>query len=748
MASKSSMYATHPMQEMREDKISENSLSHAHHSMGTLLARLRPWGEMCLSLSERLKQLIEISKDNAEHISLQIKIIDLERERVLSIIKAIEAIQETRQCAATARKAMQLGQYEEAVVAVEKYLYLREEESIHLATVFENRENGEEVPIQVLERALNDLCELVKKKFDQAVSEGNSKSLSRFFRIFPRIGLEQYGLDRFSEYLVDSLRAGIEKQLNIILESSVDEDKGNLSKGYSLIKLCIRLFEVVAKNVDENEPFVEEVYGSGKMIHVIWKLWEAVDKLAFRILCIYLHHIDLETHVKAAKAAIRLGRIYGTNEEDSKSVDRNDLDLILGQLTLWNQQMNMYFKFMDLRTREALSRLNGATENLTKLIGTSTHDSSYNLFPQGFSVEDGLRKHSELEKKLQEFMNDYLTLEHGFAKSAVGKAMAIDVYDEKDGTNRASNSVDDIFCIFKKCTFRALTSADVDTFCAMSNLVLRILEMDYWDCLFRRASSEDTLLYPSPSKSITSLVCLNNMDISCDYLLKLHKELETEAAKLFAEEGERVLEKIRTCLAALLDAAENFRKHSIHDALYGFFRHYIHHPLRSALEHDMKDIHYLLSEGDYLDLEVHGNSLGGILIASLRKMLLPLHSSLTRRNYECLAGIVLDFLTREFERFILQIRFTALGAVQLDNDIRQLSSFFNSLVGSSICHDRFIRLREMSAVINIDHPSDIVELIKDSTKSPLAWHLTHGQVRQLLTSRIEFSLDDVNKVRL
>ena len=734
---------------MKEDRISENSLSHAaHDSMGTLLARLMPWGETCLSLGERLKRLIEVSKNNAEHISLQIKLIELERERVLSIIKNIEAIQETRKCAITAQKALQLGQYEEAVVAVEKYLSLRKDESIHLPTIFENGENEEEAPIHVLEKALSDLCELVKKKFDQSVMEGDFQALNRFFRIFPRIGLEQYGLDRFSEYLVDNLRTGIEKQLNNILESSIDGEKNGLSKGYSLVKLCIRLFEAVAKNIDENESFVEEVYGSGKMIHVIWRIWEAVDKLAFRILCIYLHHVDLEVHVRAAKTAIRSGKIYGANEEDSKSVDRNDLDQILSQLTIWNQQANMYFKFIDLRTRKMLSRLYDPAQNLTKLAGTLTQDSSYDLFLKNFSVEDGLWKHGELEKKLQEFMNDYLTLEHGFAKSAVEKAMAIDVYDEKDGSNRASSSVDDIFCIFKKCTFRALTSADVDTFCAMANLVLRILEMDYWNCLFRRALSEDTLLYPSMSKSITSLVCLNNMDISCDYLLKLHKELEIEAVKLFAEEGERVLDKIQTCLAAFLDAAENFRKHSIHDALYGFSSHYIRYSLKAVLEHDMKDANYSLSEGDYLDLEVHGNSRGGILIASLRKILLPLRNSLTSRNYEYVIGIVLDFLTKELEHFILQSRFTVLGAIQLDNDIRQLSSFFNSLVGVSICHDRFNRLRQMSAVINIDHPSDIIELIKDATKSSLAWHLTHGHVRQLMASRTDFNLDDVNKVKL
>jgi hypothetical protein len=148
-------------------------------------------------------------------------------------------------------------------------------------------------------------------------------------------------------------------------------------------------------------------------------------------------------------------------------------------------------------------------------------------------------------------------------------------------------------------------------------------------------------------------------------------------------------------------------------------------------------------------LEIHDSSLCRKFTADLQKFLLTIRKSLTSRNSEILMGLVVDFTLKEYERFILQAKFTALGAMQLDNDIRHLYAFLNSWLGSSsTLRDRFGRLQQISAILNVDHPSDVIELQQATSSSFLVWHLTHGQVRQLLTLRVDFKLEEIHRLKL
>jgi hypothetical protein len=722
------------------------SLDSVHASISTLLVRLKPWMESCSVLSKKIKQVVETAKYSGERISCQVKVIDLEQERILSTIKAIQTIQDIRECAAIAQKAMKTENYEEAVAAVQRYLILTQEHPDVVKSVEDVEKRQDETPVQILQGILIELGDLAKKWFDQAVLLEDSVVLNRFFRIFPRISLGQYGLYRFAEHLTGNLRKKVDQQLKDETGSLTDnETRNNLSKAYCLVRLCIRLFEVVAKSIDENELFVEEIYGPGKMIYVISRLRHDIDKQAFKLLCIYLDQVHFERRVKDAKATLHYGNVSSTIGEDTATMnDRSDVDLLLSHLVLWNHHAKLYFKFMEFKSIHAINRLqkdiNAADSDSIK-----KKTSTYHPLLTEVSSENGWRKSSEFYKKLEESMNDYLILEEKFAKDAVEKAISIDVYNEKESHDGISSSVDDIFYILKKCTFRALSSADVDTFCAMINLVLRILEVDYWSLLVRRITSEDS----SPVYSITPLVCLNNMDMSCEYLLKLKSELEIEVAKLLSEESERNHAKIQTCLAEFVDATTQFRQYTIQDALHEFFRQYLYHHLRIQLENNLKDTHYLLSEDDYSDLEIHDSSLCRKFTADLQKFLLPIRKSLTSRNSEILMGLVVDFTLKEYERFILQAKFTALGAMQLDNDIRHLYAFLNSWLGSSsTLRDRFGRLQQISAILNVDHPSDVIELQQATSSSFLVWHLTHGQVRQLLTLRVDFKLEEIHRLKL
>ncbi len=82
----------------------------------------------------------------------------------------------------------------------------------------------------------------------------------------------------------------------------------------------------------------------------------------------------------------------------------------------------------------------------------------------------------------------------------------------------------------------------------------------------------------------------------------------------------------------------------------------------------------------------------------------------------------------------------------LDSDLRALSSYFSNSTQWST-RDKFTRLSQMSTLLNLDKVGEIYDYW-GSKSGALTWRLSIAEVRQVLALRIDFSSDEINRLKL
>ena len=115
--------------------------------------------------------------------------------------------------------------------------------------------------------------------------------------------------------------------------------------------------------------------------------------------------------------------------------------------------------------------------------------------------------------------------------------------------------------------------------------------------------------------------------------------------------------------------------------------------------------------------------------------------------------LVLDDILMQFERVIMDRKFTLLGAIQLDKEIKMLMDYFTR--HTSRIRNKFSRINQMVSLLNQEkvlepHYSfqaiDVLELWSGNS-STIRWKLSADQVRQLVSQRTDFSKVQVDQLK-
>ena len=94
----------------------------------------------------------------------------------------------------------------------------------------------------------------------------------------------------------------------------------------------------------------------------------------------------------------------------------------------------------------------------------------------------------------------------------------------------------------------------------------------------------------------------------------------------------------------------------------------------------------------------------------------------TDNNYRLFFGLALDVVLRPWEKLLMGLRFTEvgsrlpgtilclvrrpqLGAIRLDRDLRSISTFLSSQTAFGDAREKFIRLQQISTLLNLDRVS-------------------------------------------
>jgi conserved oligomeric Golgi complex subunit 4 len=245
--------------------------------------------------------------------------------------------------------------------------------------------------------------------------------------------------------------------------------------------------------------------------------------------------------------------------------------------------------------------------------------------------------------------------------------------------------------------------------------------------------------------SYSYLVVLNNLEVSADYVAKLKHEIEQLVLATFkgdAHQSSR--EKLLFCLADLMDTARAYRA-----------------TLRSNLEQVSKTIEpsirplikmfqeaaYDLDERRYRANLVNDPFVEPF-IGQFRQALGMFRRSLTSTNYAGLVRIVLARIIDRMEKLVMQQkRFTALGGLQLDADIRALVTHFTTDIAQTSIRGLFARIIQMASLLNLEQVDEVLDYWGDNS-GHITWRLNPNEIRRILSRRIDFSPKSIAQLKL
>lgn len=346
-------------------------------------------------------------------------------------------------------------------------------------------------------------------------------------------------------------------------------------------------------------------------------------------------------------------------------------------------------------------------------------------------------------------------------RETVMKAVKMDASEGGDDEAVTSSMVDDVFFIVQKAVRRALSSSSVDGTCAMLNHACALLSSDYRDVLTSRLKAgfpsgsldfsgmlqgKIQVGYSSTAENTAArkafLVTLNNLEVSSDNILKLKKDLEVECERILAFTEPSKL-KLESCLADLMNTSNIF-KGLLQEGIYQLCSTAVIPRLKPLID-GFNSTSHNISEEEFSFYEVNDPFVQSF-ITSLDSMLTSFKGPLTTANYDSLVSMAATEITNQLETSVMKASFNRLGGLQFDKELRSLVGYLTAVTQWTI-RDKFARLTQIATILNLEKVGEIMDYWGPNS-GPMTWRLTPTEVRQVLSLRVDFRSEDINRLKL
>jgi len=682
--------------------------------------------------AEQLASLISFTATLAENVSAKVRQLDTAKSRVAECQQRVHDLIDLKLCSEGVKTALMEEDYECAAAHIHRFLAM--DESVLKLTSRDFSANspnptvGLDASLATLHQAENQVRGVVSRRFEEAVKDEDLASIERFFKIFPLLNMHKEGLQKFTQYLCTKLVDTSKKNL----KQAVDTQPGDKRANVIFADTLTLLFEGVARTVDIHQPLIETYYGPGRLFTVFGMLQSECDRQAARVFAEFRRRRNVSDKV---------GKVTSVTKEAAK-LQARELDAVLGEMTLLQARVEMYFRFVRKRC--------GAD------IEVSIEDDDERNAKMS-EVEAMLRQ-SGLSHCAQESLGEYILLEQYFMSENVAKAVELDTMESDQLT---TSMLDDVFFIVKKCVKRAAVSNSVDGICAVINNACTLLESDFCR-VFQdqiKLGFPSTYLDQAYSVLVSSiekgklganetdkqrqiyLAYLNNAESGVEYIARLQSSIEADLASIASATGQQTA-KMSSCLSGL--AAVSNKLTSVLDSGMAALRTAAVKPrIKPWIDAFVSTSHNIndeqLGENEANDPFVQA------LVLNLDGLIKSFKQCLTPGNYDSLVMIVAGEVTTQLEKSVLKSIFSRAGGLQFDREVRTLSSFLTSVTTWTI-RDKFSRLSQMAAILNLESVQEVSDYC--SSQGSMAWKLTPVEVRQVLQLRADFKADEIKRVKL
>jgi len=219
------------------------------------------------------------------------------------------------------------------------------------------------------------------------------------------------------------------------------------------------------------------------------------------------------------------------------------------------------------------------------------------------------------------------------------------------------------------------------------------------------------------------IILLNDLDVSSSHLERLSKDLigYPTISQHFIEAE---LSSVKSAVSSFSTLAIKFRS-TLRAGVEQIFNQLMRPKLRTLISDVYKDISYALDDDAYSVAEYH-DAVRKRFIKAWECLVDGYKDTFTESNYRLFFGLALDVLLRPWEKFVMGFKFTELGAIRFDRDLRSITTYLSSQTAFGDAREKFVRLQQISTLLNLDSEEDIDEFYNGSG---IAWKLSAQEAR-------------------
>ncbi|XP_010934198.1 conserved oligomeric Golgi complex subunit 4 [Elaeis guineensis] len=645
----------------------------------------------------------------ADQVSRKVRELDLAQSRVHSTLSRIDAIVERSHCLDGARRALDAEDFETAARFVQTFL--------QIDARFRDSANDHRDQLLDCKRQLESI---VRRRLAAAVDQRDHASILRFVRIFPPLGLQEEGLQIYVSYLkkVIALRSRLEFEH---LTELADQQSGRASPNpgqdqVNFVGCLTNLFKDIVLAVEENDEVLQSLCGEDGIVYAICELQEECDSRGTQILKKYMDYRKLARLASEINSYSKNLLSVGAPE----GPDPREVEMYLEEILELTQLGEDYTEFM-----------------ISKIRGLGSVDPE--LGPRATKAF----RSGSFNRVVQDLTGFYVILEEFFMVENVRKAITI---DEHVPDSLTTSMVDDVFYVLQSCCRRAISTSSINSVFAVLSGAMNLLSNEYQEALQQKMREPNLgaklfLGGVGVQKTGTEIAtALNNMDVSAEYVLKLRHEIEEQCAEVFPAPVDR--EKVKSCLSELGEISSVFKQ--VLNAGLEQLVATISPRIRPVLD-SVATISYELNDAEYEENEVNDPWVQKLLHAVETNMAW-LQPAMTSNNYDSFVHLMIDFIVKRLEVIMMQKRFSQLGGLQLDREVRALVNHFSEMSQRPV-RDKFARLSQMSTILNFERVSEILDFWGENA-GHMTWLLTPAEVRRVLGLRIDFKPEAIAALRL
>ncbi|KZV88864.1 COG4-domain-containing protein [Exidia glandulosa HHB12029] len=695
-----------------------------HDHISASLARLHNLNPLIDELqvdASLLQNKVLSTAKTADRVGGRVRILDEEMRRIREAAERVAHVAELKSSLSALYDAIDRGDWEAAARHCARVMAIPHD-VLH-GQFAASAVPTSELPLpppQSLQAARDTLLYNFQTHFDKAARARDAAATSRFFKLFPSVGWQNEGLDAYSTFVVD-------------LVSSRASTTSKTSSPMYFVASLTGLFESVALIIDQHQPIVEKYYGRGSMTPVVGKLLEECDRAVRQLLEAWEEERQMKrklsetatfTATGPGTAIRRQGTQTGPTPADD-TVDPREIDKVLSELAGIASRWAVFRKFVVTRLQEDAA---GTPDEVEE-----SDEPPPPPEPVDTSIVDNCACRKSIEGVLAQY---YLPLESWYIRSIIDKAHRL-AQPNASGGPTTTTLPDDVFYVLKLALVRLLTTGSLDTATRVTSTLREILQRDFVSVLKRKM---DDLYRPGVAGARSEkgerdartafIVHLNDLDTSASHLERLAAEFGASPAidQHFVESDVTGVRNALTALGGETTALRGVLKSGVEQ----LFSQITRPRLRMLWPDVYKDVSYVLDDESYA-LAEQQDLVRKRFVRAWEGTAEAFKDAFTEENYRLFFTFILDMIVRPWERYVFGLKFTELGAIRFDQDLRFITSFLSNQVSFGAVRERFQRLQQISTLVNLDKEEDLDEFYNGSG---ITWRLSIAEARSVIALRI------------